>query len=367
MAWLRNKKRTLDLSATNNTEKKVVKNSTRKHSMNDGHYKNVQSESISNDNNKHTNNIFEACTSNNKIDNSSNICSNNSSNDSNTQNNSTNTTNDVSSDFVPTATPYTNNKDANDSNRLESPKFMNGVLSTSPCAAVESGDLLTENENIPELSSVYGEETRKIDAKQGLDINKNVNNIEITSTYTQEEDIILAKRTEISHEQEESLSEMYIDDSDSSRSLSPVLDHSIDENVNIAFHSFLVGKDDDDIKDENVNINEEEGDDDSENEMRDSFSELTLKSFQIGKNFNRVRHSLDSQMALLPNKLKSNLKVNSTVSLDERNEETDDDEEEEPKTLKKKSISWASNLETVHEFEKIKGRKLSLSSLFRKF
>ena len=84
------------------------------------------------------------------------------------------------------------------------------------------------------------------------------------------------------------------------------------------------------------------------------------------KNINRPRHSLDSQIELLSGYKKSHgMEMCSLNSLSE--EGNDDDQELTGLPQKKKSISWASDLETIHEFQKIKGRRLSLSSLFKKY
>lgn len=75
-----------------------------------------------------------------------------------------------------------------------------------------------------------------------------------------------------------------------------------------------------------------------------------------------ARLSLDSQITNI-SKYRSLRKDSSRLySLPELNEP----EGFSANTKQRKSISWAEDLETVHEFEKIKGRKLSLSSLFKK-
>ena len=75
-----------------------------------------------------------------------------------------------------------------------------------------------------------------------------------------------------------------------------------------------------------------------------------------------ARLSLDSQIKNI-SKYRSLRKDSSRLySLPELNEP----EGFSANTKQRKSISWAEDLETVHEFEKIKGRKLSLSSLFKK-
>ena len=75
-----------------------------------------------------------------------------------------------------------------------------------------------------------------------------------------------------------------------------------------------------------------------------------------------ARLSLDSQITNI-SKYRSLRKDSSRLySLPELNEP----ESFSANTKQRKSISWAEDLETVHEFEKIKGRKLSLSSLFKK-
>ena len=75
-----------------------------------------------------------------------------------------------------------------------------------------------------------------------------------------------------------------------------------------------------------------------------------------------ARLSLDSQITNI-SKYRNLRKDSSRLySLPELNEP----EGFSANTKQRKSISWAEDLETVHEFEKIKGRKLSLSSLFKK-
>ena len=75
-----------------------------------------------------------------------------------------------------------------------------------------------------------------------------------------------------------------------------------------------------------------------------------------------ARLTLDSQITKI-SKYRSLRKDSSRLySLPELNEP----EGFSANTKQRKSISWAEDLETVHEFEKIKGRKLSLSSLFKK-
>eukprot|EP00111_Clytia_hemisphaerica_P002575 TCONS_00007337-protein len=116
-------------------------------------------------------------------------------------------------------------------------------------------------------------------------------------------------------------------------------------------------------------IENESENDEERAELRDYYSDenmnkITTASYR--RNLHRQRHSLDSQLELLPNY---------HPSLGYLNEEDDgnisDDSgvvKDEPKPpQKKKSISWASDLETIHEFQKIKGRRLSLSSLFKKY
>ena len=75
-----------------------------------------------------------------------------------------------------------------------------------------------------------------------------------------------------------------------------------------------------------------------------------------------ARLSLDSQITNISKYRSLRKDSNRLFSLPELNEP----EGLSANTKQRKSISWAEDLETVHEFEKIKGRKLSLSSLFKK-
>ena len=75
-----------------------------------------------------------------------------------------------------------------------------------------------------------------------------------------------------------------------------------------------------------------------------------------------ARLSLDSQITNISKYRSLRKDSNRLFSLSELNEP----EGLSANTKQRKSISWAEDLETVHEFEKIKGRKLSLSSLFKK-
>lgn len=75
-----------------------------------------------------------------------------------------------------------------------------------------------------------------------------------------------------------------------------------------------------------------------------------------------TRLSLDSQMTNISKSRSLRKDNNRLYSLPELNEH----DGLSTNTKQRKSISWAEDLETVHEFEKIKGRKLSLSSLFKK-
>jgi hypothetical protein len=111
----------------------------------------------------------------------------------------------------------------------------------------------------------------------------------------------------------------------------------------------------------NTEVNEED------DENRDFFSDQNMNDIKFKKNLNKPRHSLDSQIELLSGYKKAHgMKV---CSLESLGEEENDTEQPELNGLpqKKKSISWASDLETIHEFQKIKGRRLSLSSIFKKY
>ena len=75
-----------------------------------------------------------------------------------------------------------------------------------------------------------------------------------------------------------------------------------------------------------------------------------------------ARLSLDSQITNISKNRSLRKDNNRLYSLPELSEH----EGLSANTKQRKSISWAEDLETIHEFEKIKGRKLSLSSLFKK-
>ena len=103
----------------------------------------------------------------------------------------------------------------------------------------------------------------------------------------------------------------------------------------------------DDIK---VGIDEEkEADESIENYFKKSGS-------------SKPRYSLDSQMAGLlksPNASRMTRLSESAISEDEVDNVT-------LPPRPRKSISWAEDLESVHEFEKLKPRRLSLANLFKK-
>lgn len=107
---------------------------------------------------------------------------------------------------------------------------------------------------------------------------------------------------------------------------------------------------------------------DGDEEERDIYSDENRNIITYQKYMGRPRHSLDSQLELLPKS--NNPKMSSLDSLNEDgdlNGSMDINEQSNTAPQKKKSISWASDLETIHEFHKIKGRKLSLSALFKKY
>lgn len=298
MAFLRNKKRSIDLSS-NNTDHNLGKCQ-----MDEGQYRCAKEHCTKNDEDNKTNEVDD----NNNIGVDDQQCT-----------------------------------DVKCENSILDSTFMNGVISTSPC--VTTNKLLEKKDSSLEL---LDERSKKEECHPlGSE----------SEQYTLPGEIAITEQEQLSHEQK--LSEITIDDdSDSSRSCSPALEHNIDNELTLSFHSYIADK-----RKKIKNLDEISSSDDEggKDEERDSFSEHDLH-FQTRKNFNRTRHSLDSQMPLLPQKYKSNLKGTSLDSLHE-----DEIDKSITRPLKKKSISWASDLETVHEFEKIKGRRLSLSSLFRKF
>ena len=118
-------------------------------------------------------------------------------------------------------------------------------------------------------------------------------------------------------------------------------------------------------RDQDQNHQKEESED--KEEERDLYSDGNRNIIHFQKYISKPRHSLDSQLELLP---KCSPKV---VSLDSLSEDGDNElrgvheQEHLNAQQKKKSISWASDLETIHEFHRIKGRRLSLSALFKKY
>ena len=106
-------------------------------------------------------------------------------------------------------------------------------------------------------------------------------------------------------------------------------------------------------------------------ELRDYYSDENMNKLTTAsyRRLHKQRHSLDSQLELLPNYHPSLEFLNETCEEDDGNVSDDSGVvKDDPKPpQKKKSISWASDLETIHEFQKIKGRRLSLSSLFKKY
>ena len=96
--------------------------------------------------------------------------------------------------------------------------------------------------------------------------------------------------------------------------------------------------------------------------MEDDEMKAILKSC-----LSKPRRSLDSQMNILSqySKLQMAAMTYGRESLPEL-EEIDEFDTGNNKQ-DRKSISWAEDLETIHEFEKIKARRMSLSALFKKF
>lgn len=332
MAWLRSKKRTIDLGKDID-----VKCTDKKTSMDNGEYRYQPVENRPTPSNNNGNN---------------NSSSNSNDNSNNSNNNSNNS-----------------NKNSLDSN------FMNGIISTSPCVVDTNNSKFFQNEDVSngEFMTIYDDDNivnnddkinndGKTDDKNGKDSVDNEINGENSDTSINCDGKVEVKETNNLRK----LSDISIGDSDSTLpSLSPTHNHSIDDSITLSFPN---SDNEDDhhtynkYKDDNEKICEEDQEEHDE-ERRDSFAEYTL-NLKNKQNFNKPRHSLDSQIALLPLQLKSSLKVNSFDSLNESEEE---DYYGEMKPIsKKKSISWASDLETIHEFEKIKGRRLSLSSLFKK-
>ena len=105
-------------------------------------------------------------------------------------------------------------------------------------------------------------------------------------------------------------------------------------------------------------------------EEEDFYSDENMNIIKMERYMNKPRHSLDSQLELLPTKKCIQPAVTSLESLSEDGDDAplyyhQTDTLSVPQ--KKKSISWASDLETIHEFHRIKGRRLSLTALFKKY
>lgn len=208
------------------------------------------------------------------------------------------------------------------------------------------------------LSSETDGDFDKLQQLQQIDLDTNQKDLEVFDGDKEDKQEDLAFNQNLQEPTNDSSDMIKIEQLDINNSEG--VEHTEEENTEIEDEKYSQDKDCHSDHSEELDQNEEE---------RDIYSDENRNIIKYhNKYMGKPRHSLDSQLELLP---KREPKISSLDSLNEDEDLNDsrnlDERNNTDVPQKKKSISWASDLETIHEFHKIKGRRLSLSALFKKY